>query len=135
MSVLSHGEENRLEPFIGTLTVHTEGQKSHISKQFENYVYHKTGRLKGAARALRLRLHALSLTSLMVSLNQRERKTIPLHPMRTMALRASQKASSKPLQLSVLLSTVDTLLTVRARKARANVPKPTKGKLRTTEFE
>ena len=75
------------------------------------------------------------LFAVMVSPIQRERKTIPLHPMRTMALRARQKASLKPLQLSVLLSTVDMLLTVRTKKARANVPKPPKGKLRTNEFK
>ena len=51
MSVLSHGEEKGLEPFIETLT---EGQKAHINKQFENH--HKSGRLKGsAAKVARVR--------------------------------------------------------------------------------
>ena len=45
------GEEKGLEPFIETLT---EGQKAHISKQFENH--HKTGSLKGsAAKVARVR--------------------------------------------------------------------------------
>ena len=51
VSVLSHGEEKGLEPFIETLT---EGQKAHINKQFENH--HKTGRLKGSvAKVARVR--------------------------------------------------------------------------------
>ena len=51
MSVLSHGEEKGLEPFIETLT---EGQKAHINKQFENH--NKSGRLKGsAAKVARVR--------------------------------------------------------------------------------
>ena len=51
MSVLSHGEEKGLEPFIETLT---GGQKAHNSKQFENH--HKTGRLKGSvAKVARVR--------------------------------------------------------------------------------
>ena len=55
MSVLSHGEEKGLEPFIETLT---EGQKAHIDKQFENH--QKSGRLKGsAAKVARVRFASL----------------------------------------------------------------------------
>ena len=51
MSVLSHGEDKGLEPFIERLT---DGQKADISKNFE--IYHNTGRLKGgAAKAARVR--------------------------------------------------------------------------------
>jgi hypothetical protein len=51
MSVLSHGENKGLEPFIEKLT---DGQKADINKKFE--IYHNTGRLKGgAAKAARVR--------------------------------------------------------------------------------
>ena len=51
LRILSHGEEEGLEPFIETLA---EGQKAHISKQVENH--HKAGGLKGSsAKAARVR--------------------------------------------------------------------------------
>ena len=51
MSVLSHGEDKGLEPFVERLT---DGQKADINEKFE--IYHNTGRLKGgAAKAARVR--------------------------------------------------------------------------------